>query len=136
MHIYGLFVHIHISSLVEESFVSAFGLVLFAMVNFCELRLVTNCCCSMSRVYEGRAYKLKYTGKRRKVWECSEQVLNNHGIKVHAQEQFCTDCVSGKHHCEGFQSRKYRPRAPGILIHVDLCGPMHVTSLGAQKLRR
>ncbi|KRZ71971.1 hypothetical protein T08_16193 [Trichinella sp. T8] len=26
----------------------------------------------MSLLYEGRAYKLKYTGKRRKVGECSE----------------------------------------------------------------
>ncbi|KRX52624.1 Retrovirus-related Pol polyprotein from transposon TNT 1-94 [Trichinella sp. T9] len=55
------------------------------------------------------------------------------GIKVHAQEHFCTDCVLGKHHREGFQSRKYRARAPGKLIHVDLCGPMHVTSLGGSK---
>ncbi|KRZ83588.1 Retrovirus-related Pol polyprotein from transposon TNT 1-94 [Trichinella sp. T8] len=62
-----------------------------------------------------------------------QQVLNNHGIKVHAQEQFCTGCVLGKHHRESFQSRKYRPRAPGKLIHVDLCGPMHVTSLGGSK---
>ncbi|KRX34591.1 Retrovirus-related Pol polyprotein from transposon TNT 1-94 [Trichinella murrelli] len=62
-----------------------------------------------------------------------QQVLNNHGIKVHAQEQFCTDCVLGKHHREGFQSRKYRPRAPGKLIHVDLCRPMHVTPLGGPK---
>ncbi|KRY45203.1 Retrovirus-related Pol polyprotein from transposon TNT 1-94, partial [Trichinella britovi] len=59
--------------------------------------------------------------------------LNNHGINVHAQEQFCTGCVLGKHHREGFQSRKYRERAPGKLIHVDLCGPMHVTSLGGSK---
>ncbi|KRX33912.1 Retrovirus-related Pol polyprotein from transposon TNT 1-94, partial [Trichinella sp. T9] len=57
-----------------------------------------------------------------------QQVLNNHGIKLHAQGQFCTGCVLGKHHRESFQSRKYRPRAPGKLIHVDLCGPMHVTS--------
>ncbi|KRX70035.1 Retrovirus-related Pol polyprotein from transposon TNT 1-94 [Trichinella sp. T6] len=62
-----------------------------------------------------------------------QQVLNNHGIKVPAQEQFCTGCVLGKHHREGFQSRKYRARAPGKLIHVDLCGPMHVTSLGGSK---
>ncbi|KRX72067.1 Retrovirus-related Pol polyprotein from transposon TNT 1-94 [Trichinella sp. T6] len=62
-----------------------------------------------------------------------QQVLNNHGIKVYAQGQFCTGCVLGKHHRESFQSRKYRPRAPGKLIHVDLCGPMHVTSLGGSK---
>ncbi|KRZ82363.1 Retrovirus-related Pol polyprotein from transposon TNT 1-94, partial [Trichinella sp. T8] len=62
-----------------------------------------------------------------------QQVLTNHGIKVHDQEQFCTGCVLGKHHREGFHSRKYRPSAPGKLIHVDLCGPMHVTSLGGSK---
>ncbi|KRZ92876.1 PiggyBac transposable element-derived protein 2 [Trichinella sp. T8] len=58
-----------------------------------------------------------------------QQVLNNHGIKVYAQEEFCTGCVYGKHHRESFHSRKYRPRAPGKLIHADLRGPMHVTSL-------
>ncbi|KRY85960.1 Retrovirus-related Pol polyprotein from transposon TNT 1-94 [Trichinella pseudospiralis] len=58
-----------------------------------------------------------------------QQVLNNHSIKVHAQEQFCTGCVLGMHHRESFQSRKYRPTAAGKLIHADLCGPMHVTSL-------
>ncbi|KRY87936.1 Retrovirus-related Pol polyprotein from transposon TNT 1-94 [Trichinella pseudospiralis] len=62
-----------------------------------------------------------------------QQVLNNHSIKVHAQEQFCTGCVLGKHHRESFQSRKYRPRAPGKLIHADLCALMHVTSLGGSK---
>ncbi|KRX38508.1 hypothetical protein T05_7600, partial [Trichinella murrelli] len=41
-----------------------------------------------------------------------QQVLNNHGIKVYAQEEFCTGCVYGKHHRESFHSRKYRPRAP------------------------
>ncbi|KRZ51622.1 Retrovirus-related Pol polyprotein from transposon TNT 1-94 [Trichinella nativa] len=61
------------------------------------------------------------------------QVLNNHGIKVYAQEEFCTGCVYGKHHRESFHSRKYRPRAPGKLIHADLRGPMHVTSLGGSK---
>ncbi|KRY09142.1 Retrovirus-related Pol polyprotein from transposon TNT 1-94, partial [Trichinella patagoniensis] len=59
-----------------------------------------------------------------------QQVQNNHGIKVYAQEEFCTGCVYGKHHRESFHSRKYGPRAPGKLIHADLRGPMHVTSLG------
>ncbi|KRZ16325.1 Retrovirus-related Pol polyprotein from transposon TNT 1-94 [Trichinella zimbabwensis] len=60
-------------------------------------------------------------------------VLKNHGIKVHAQEEFCTDCVLGKQHRESFHSRKNRSLAPGKLIHVDLCGPMDVAFLGRSK---
>ncbi|XP_003381487.1 conserved hypothetical protein [Trichinella spiralis] len=35
-----------------------------------------------------------------------QQVLNNHGIKVYAQEEFCTGCVYGKHHRESFYSHE------------------------------
>ncbi|KRZ75546.1 Retrovirus-related Pol polyprotein from transposon TNT 1-94 [Trichinella papuae] len=62
-----------------------------------------------------------------------EGVVKNHGIKVHAQEEFCTDCVLGKQHRESFHSRKNRSLAPGKLIHVDLCGPMDVAFLGRSK---
>ncbi|KRX41172.1 hypothetical protein T05_3308 [Trichinella murrelli] len=45
-----------------------------------ELRLVTNRCGKLSLVFEGKAHKLKYTGKKKKYWRCS---------KIYTQ---CTTC--------------------------------------------
>ncbi|KRX62278.1 hypothetical protein T09_10465 [Trichinella sp. T9] len=42
------------------------------MAEFIKLRLVTNRRGGTSLVYEGRAYKLRYTGKRMKNWGCSK----------------------------------------------------------------
>ncbi|KRZ11369.1 hypothetical protein T11_3547 [Trichinella zimbabwensis] len=42
------------------------------MADIPELRVVSNRCGGMSVVYEGRAYKLKYDGKRVKYWGCSK----------------------------------------------------------------
>ncbi|KRY13490.1 hypothetical protein T12_14761 [Trichinella patagoniensis] len=42
------------------------------MTEFIKLRLVTNRRGGTSLVYEGRAYKLRYTGKRVKNWGCSK----------------------------------------------------------------
>ncbi|KRX40245.1 hypothetical protein T06_7865, partial [Trichinella sp. T6] len=36
------------------------------------LCLVPNCNGSMALVFEGRSYKLKYTGKQKKCWRCSK----------------------------------------------------------------
>ncbi|KRY26698.1 hypothetical protein T01_12254, partial [Trichinella spiralis] len=53
-----------------ESF--SFLFLILAMADISELGLVTNCCGGMSLVYEGRAYKFKFTGKQRKCWGCSK----------------------------------------------------------------
>ncbi|KRZ75531.1 hypothetical protein T10_4101 [Trichinella papuae] len=42
------------------------------MADISELHLVPNRSGSMSLVYEGRAYKLRYTGKQKKHWVCSK----------------------------------------------------------------
>ncbi|KRZ64979.1 hypothetical protein T10_10442, partial [Trichinella papuae] len=43
-----------------------------AMADISELRLVPNLGGSMSLDFEGRAYKLKHTGKQKKYWRCSK----------------------------------------------------------------
>ncbi|KRZ75672.1 hypothetical protein T10_3710 [Trichinella papuae] len=42
------------------------------MADVAELRLVPNRSGSMSLVHEGRAYKLRHTGKQKKHWACSK----------------------------------------------------------------
>ncbi|KRY96362.1 hypothetical protein T11_9426 [Trichinella zimbabwensis] len=42
------------------------------MADISELRLVPNRGGSMSLNFEGRAYKLKHTGKQKKYWRCSK----------------------------------------------------------------
>ncbi|KRY84483.1 hypothetical protein T4D_11597 [Trichinella pseudospiralis] len=42
------------------------------MTDISDLCLVTNRCGGTSLVYERRAYKLRYTGKRVKSWGCSK----------------------------------------------------------------
>ncbi|KRY45727.1 hypothetical protein T03_14939 [Trichinella britovi] len=39
----------------------------------------------MSLVYEGRVYKLKYTGKQRKCWRCSKRDLLSAGVHKSSQ---------------------------------------------------
>ncbi|KRZ78550.1 hypothetical protein T10_5792 [Trichinella papuae] len=46
--------------------------IIFAMADIPVLCLVPNCNGSMALVFEGRSYKLKYTGKQKKCWRCSK----------------------------------------------------------------
>ncbi|KRY99649.1 hypothetical protein T11_1831, partial [Trichinella zimbabwensis] len=48
-----------------------FSVLFLAMADVPELCLVPNRCGGMSLVYEGRVYKLRYTGKQKKHWRCS-----------------------------------------------------------------
>ncbi|KRZ81182.1 hypothetical protein T08_12077 [Trichinella sp. T8] len=43
------------------------------------LCLVPNCNGSMALVFEGRSYKLKYTGKQKKCWRCSKAARVQYG---------------------------------------------------------
>ncbi|KRZ66085.1 hypothetical protein T10_11972 [Trichinella papuae] len=45
------------------------------MADVPELHLVPNRCGGMSLVFKGRAYKLRYTGKQKKYWWCSDGVI-------------------------------------------------------------
>ncbi|KRY60108.1 hypothetical protein T03_3427 [Trichinella britovi] len=63
-----------------------------------ELRLVTNRCGKLSLVFEGKAYKLKYAGKKKKYLGCS---------KIYTQDAMCrnlkvTAIISQKDRVERF----------------------------------
>ncbi|KRX30092.1 hypothetical protein T05_8487, partial [Trichinella murrelli] len=46
--------------------------IIFTMADIPVLCLVPNRGSSMALVFEGRSYKLKYTGKQKKCWRCSK----------------------------------------------------------------
>ncbi|KRY42763.1 hypothetical protein T01_14760 [Trichinella spiralis] len=65
-----------------------------------ELRLVTNRCGKLSFVFEGKAYKLKHTGKKKKYLGCSKN-------KIGCRNEMCrnlkvTAIISQKDRVERF----------------------------------
>lgn len=48
------------------------------------------------------------------------KILNNHGIEVQQDDEFCGSCVEGKQHREPFKSRQQRSSVPGEVIHADV----------------
>lgn len=58
-----------------------------------------------------------------------------HGLEFNEKEDFfCEDCQYGKSHRLPFKRlNNDRLSTPGELIHSDVCGPMHVTSLGGAR---
>lgn len=48
-------------------------------------------------------------------------------------EYFCEACVYGKHHRSPFTRSENRAEKVGELVHTDVCGPMHVKSIGGAR---
>lgn len=63
-----------------------------------------------------------------------KNVLDNFEIKVtNTDEVFCDACALGKIHRLPFPVSTSITQAIGEIIHVDLCGPMQVNSIGGSK---
>lgn len=58
-----------------------------------------------------------------------------HGLEFNEEEQFfCEDCQYGKSHHLSFKKlNNDRCKTPGEMIHSDVCGLMHITSLGGAR---
>ncbi|XP_003375783.1 hypothetical protein Tsp_09360 [Trichinella spiralis] len=95
-------VHTSISTVVCFPELSELFSVLFlAMADVPELHLIPNRGGSMALVFEGRAYKLKHTGKQKKCWRCSKDKKGCKGAVWTDLE--VTVVIDGKDHVETCQ---------------------------------
>lgn len=63
-----------------------------------------------------------------------KKVLNRSGISFVSELNFqCEACVIGKHHRLPFKGHNTATTKCGQLIHVDVCGPMQINSLGGAR---
>ncbi|XP_003375683.1 hypothetical protein Tsp_09262, partial [Trichinella spiralis] len=108
-------VHISISTVVCFPELSELFSVLFlAMADVPELHLIPNRGGSMALVFEGRAYKLKHTGKQKKCWRCSKDKKGCKGAVWTDLE--VTAVIDRKDHVETCQ-----PVEPGAwIVHSRL----------------
>lgn len=61
-----------------------------------------------------------------------KNVLKRSKISVspNSGKSTCEDCLKGKLHKQPFPLSEVRGQQPGEILHMDLCGPMEVSSLG------
>lgn len=61
-----------------------------------------------------------------------KNILKRSDINVSpdSSESTCEDCLKGKLHKQPFPISEVRGQRPGEILHMDLCGPMEVGSLG------
>ena len=62
-----------------------------------------------------------------------KKYLRNNGIDFMDQDFTCEACVYGKHHRGSFKLRDQKSTTCGAIIHADVCGPMHETSIGGSR---
>lgn len=65
--------------------------------------------------------------------EYIRKYLNDNNIKFKDEKFDCEACLYGKQHRSSFQSRKIISKTCGEIVHVDLCGPIEVPSIGGSK---
>lgn len=62
------------------------------------------------------------------------KILKIHEIDYKEElNSICLDCLAGKQHRLSFPRSESRAKRTGELIHMDLCGPFEVASLGGSK---
>ena len=53
---------------------------------------------------------------------------------VQSNNNICESCIFEKHHRDKFQvGKSWRASKPLMLVHVDICGPMQISSLNGCK---
>lgn len=62
-----------------------------------------------------------------------KNVLERNNIEIKEDTSFCSSCVQGKHHRDPFPISTSRSNEICAIIHVDLCGPMEVSSLNGSR---
>lgn len=60
-------------------------------------------------------------------------VLKKCGISFVGDKSQCESCVRGKAHRIPFAKRENATESIGELVHADVCGPVHVSSIGGRK---
>ena len=64
---------------------------------------------------------------------CSKNIVEGMPL-IEPQEKVCEGRTLGKHHRNSFPvGRSWRASHPLELVHSDLCGPMHTTSIGGNR---
>jgi len=57
-----------------------------------------------------------------------------HGLPyIHHPNQLCEACIFGKNHRIPFVKESWRTKFPLELVHIDVCGPMNISSIGGNK---
>ena len=49
---------------------------------------------------------------------------------IHHPDQLCEACIFGKNHRIAFVKESWCAKFPLELVHIDVCGPMNISSIG------
>ncbi|XP_068501124.1 uncharacterized protein [Phaseolus vulgaris] len=60
----------------------------------------------------------------------SKRNLVNALPHIHHPDQLCEACIFGKNHRIPFVKEPWRAKFPLELVHIDVCGPMNISSVG------